>query len=147
MRDFLSNNSTVDLTTDTLSGTTANASAWLDTSGFDAAAIEVFTATVTDAGTASGFTGTLQHSDTTAAADATDVTAAEAVGGVVSLTVTADTDDDKLIGALGYLGTKRYIRINYVGTTGTNAVVRTVGRLGKPHRAPTTYVGTSVAAT
>lgn len=147
MRDSISNMSTVDMTTDTLSGTTPNASAWLDTRGFDAAAIEVMTGAVTDAGTASGFTATLQHSDTIAAADATDCVAAEAVNGTLTVTVTSDDDDNIVAGVLGYLGNKRYIRVNYVGTTGTNAVVRTIGRLSKPHRAPTTYVGTSVAAT
>ena len=147
MRDMISNFQTVDLTTDTLSGTTPNASAWLDTRGFTAAAIEVFTGAVTDAGTADGFTATLQHSDTTAAADAVDVTAAQTTNGTIAVTVTSDTADNVLAGVLGYIGIKRYIRVNYVGTTGTDAIVRTVGRLGKPHRAPTTYIGTSVAAT
>ena len=147
MRDMISNQQTVDLTTDTLSGTTPNASSWLDTRGFDAATIEVFTNTVTDAGTASGFTATLQESDTTAAADATAVAAADAVGGTLTVTVTSDSDDNVLAGKLGYLGKKRYIRVNYVGTTGTDAIVRTIGRLGRPSRAPTTYIGTAVAAT
>lgn len=147
MRDIISNMQTVDLTTDTLSGTTPNASAWLDTRGFDAAAIEIMTNAVTDAGAAAGFTATLQHSDTTAAVDATDVTAAEATNGVVTVSVTDDTNDNIVKGVLGYNGSKRYIRVNYVGTSGTDAIVRTIGRLGYPHRAPTTYVGTSVAAT
>lgn len=147
MRDLISNMQSVDLSTDTLSGTTPNASAWLDTRGFSAAAIEVMTGAVTDAGAAGGFTGTLQHSDTTADGDAADVTAAETTNGTVAVTVTSDDDDNIIAGVLGYNGNKRYIRVNYVGTTGTDAIVRTVGRLGKPHTAPTTYVGASVAAT
>jgi hypothetical protein len=147
MRDMIATFSIVDMTTDTLAGTTPNASAWLDTRGFDGAAIELLTGAVTDAGTAAGFTATLQHSDTTAAADAVAVPAVEASGGVVSLSVTSDTDDNIVKGVLGYLGSKRYIRVNYVGTAGTDAVVRTMGRLGRPHRAPTTYVGAAVAAT
>lgn len=147
MRDMISNTSTVHLTTGTLSGTTPNASAWLDTLGFDAATIEVINGAVTDAGDAGGFTATLQHSDTTANADASDVTAADAVGGTLTVTVTSDTADNVIAGALGYVGNKRYIRVNYVGTSGTNAIVTTLGRLGKPHRAPTTYIGTAVAAT
>jgi len=147
MRDLISNMQSVDLSTDTLSGVTPNASAWLDTRGFSAAAIEVMTGAITDAGTAAGFTATMQHSDTTADADAEDVTAAETTDGTIAVTVTADDDDNIIAGVLGYNGSKRYIRVNYVGTTGTNAIVRTVGRLGKPHTAPTTYVGTSVAAT
>ena len=147
MRDMISNNAAVDLGTATLSGTTPSASAWLDTRGFTAAAIEVLTGTVTDAGTAAGFTATLQHSDTTAAVDAVDVAAAEASGGVTAVTVTDDAADNVIAGVLGYLGNKRYIRVNYVGTALTAAGVRTVGRLGRPHRAPTTYIGTEVAAT
>jgi hypothetical protein len=147
MRDFISTVQTVDLTTDTLSGTTPNASSWLDTLGFDAATIEVWTNTVTDAGTAAGFTATLQHSDLITAVSAVDVPAAETVGGVNTVTVTSDDADNVLAGSIGYLGNKRYIRVNYVGTSGTNASVRTVGRLTRPHRAPTTYIGAGVAAT
>lgn len=147
MRDGISNVVLVDMTTDTLSGTTPNASAWLDTRGFDAASIIVLTNAVTDAGTASGFTGTLQESDLTTAVSATDVAVADAVGGVVTVTVTSDTDDNIIAGKVSYLGKKRYIRMNYVGTTLTDAIVRTVGMLQEPARAPTTFIGTSVAAT
>lgn len=147
MRDLISNTSSVDLDIDTLAGVTPNASSWLDTKGFGAAAIEVMTGVVTDAGTAAGFTGTLQHSDTTAASDAVAVPAAETTNGVGTVTVTLDAADNVIAGVVGYSGSKRYIRINYVGTTLTDAIVRTVGRLGKPHKAPTTYVGAAVAAT
>ncbi len=147
MRDFVSNTVTTDLTTDTLSGTTPNASAWLDTRNFGGATIEVWTNTVTDAGTASGFTGTLQESDLTTAVSATDVATTDCVGGVNTVTVTSDASDNIIAGKIGYLGSKRYIRINYVGTAATDAVVRTIGRQSHPHRAPTTYIGTSVAAT
>jgi hypothetical protein len=75
------------------------------------------------------------------------VTAAETTDGNISVTVTSDTADNVIAGVIGYNGIKRYIRVNYVGTTDTDAIVRTVGRLGKPHTAPTTYIGTSVAAT
>jgi hypothetical protein len=147
MRDLISNMSTVTLRDITLSGVTPSASAWVDTLGFGAAAIEVLIGIVTDAGTAEGFTGTLQHSDTTAAADAADVVAAETTNGTIAVTVTDDDPDNIVAGVLGYNGVKRYVRVNYVGTTGTNAIVRTVARLGKPHTAPTTYIGTSVSAT
>lgn len=146
MRDFISTVQSVDLTTDTLSGTTPNASAWLDTLGFDAASIEVWTNTVTVAGVA-GFTATLQHSDLITDVSAVAVPAAETVNGVNAVTVSSDAADNVLAGAIGYLGNKRYVRVNYVGTTNTNASVRTVGRMSRPHRAPTTYIGTAVAAT
>ena len=147
MRDLIANTVTVDLSTDTLSGVTPNQSTWVDVRDFNAAAIELFTGAVTDAGTAAGFTATLQHSDTTASADAVNVPVIETTNGVNSLTVTDDASDNLLIGVLGYNGNKRYLRFNYVGTSGTDAVVRTVARLGKPDKAPTTYVGTAVAAT
>lgn len=147
MRDSIKNASMVHLTTDTLSGTTPNASSWLDTRGFDSAEIIVVTQVVTDAGTSAGFTATLQESDTTAAADATAVAAGDAVDGTLTVTVTSDSADQTIAGVLGYLGKKRYVRVNYVGTTATDAVVTTLGRLGKPARAPTTYIGTAVAAT
>jgi hypothetical protein len=147
MRDNISNVQTVDLGKDTLSGVTPNASAWLDTLGFSSAALELLTDAVTDAGAAGGFTCTMQHSDTTAAADAADVVAADTTNGTISVTITADGDDNIVKGVVGYNGSKRYIRFNTIGTTGTDAVIRTLGRMAKPAQAPTTYVGASVAAT
>jgi len=148
MRDIVSNMTKVDLGKDTLSGVTPNASAWMDIKGYSAAALELLTDAVTDAGAAGGFTCTMQHSDTTADADAVDVPVADTTSGTVnSITITSDSDDNIIKGVVGYNGSKRYIRFNTVGTTGTDAVIRTIGCLGKPHTAPTTYVGASVAAT
>ena len=103
--------------------------------------------TVTDAGTSSGFTFTAQHSDLTTSASAAAIVAADSVDGAISLTVTADGDDNKVIGGIGYIGSKRYVRMNGVGTTGTDATVKVYGILNKPHRAKTTFVGANVAAT
>jgi len=147
MRDGISNLQLVDLSTDTLAGTTPNASAWLDTKGYDSASIIVLTGAVTDAGTTAGFTATLQESDLTTDASATAVAAADCVGGVNTVTVTSDTADNVIAGKIGYNGNARYIRVNYVGTTGTDAIVRTIGMLGEPSKAPTTFIGASVAAT
>lgn len=147
MRDGKSNMQVVHLGTLTLSGTTPNASAWVDTRGFEECTILISTNTVTDAGTTAGFTGTVQHSDLTTAASAAAIVAADTVDGVISQTVTADTDDNKDIGGVGYIGSKRYVRANFVGTTGTDAVVVVRAILGRPARAETTLVGTSVAAT
>lgn len=147
MRDMLNNKQAVMLGALTLSGVTPNATAWVDTRGFDAVTLAVLTGVITDAGAAGGFVGTLQHSDTTAAADAADVVAADTVDGTIALTVTSDDDDSVLVGGLGYRGNKRYVRINFVGTTGTDGVVNVLALLNKPHRAPTTFVGASVAAT
>jgi hypothetical protein len=147
MRDMLSNKQVVLIGTVTLSGVTPGATSWVDTRGFDACTLVLATDTVTDAGTASGFTFTAQHADDTAAASAAAIVAADSVNGAIALTVTADTDDNKLIGGIGYKGSKRYVRLNGVGTTGTDATVKVYAILNKPHRAATTFVGTAVAAT
>lgn len=147
MRDLKSNVQQVVLGTVTLSGTTPGASSWVDLRGYDSAVISLITQTVTDAGDAGGFTFTAQHSDLTTAASAAAIVAADTSDGVISLTVTADTSDDSLVGAIGYVGSKRYVRLNGVGTTGTDAVVKIVATVAMPARAETTFVGTAVAAT
>lgn len=147
MRDMLSNKQVVLLGTVTLSGTTAGATSWVDTRGFDAVTLMLATDTVTDAGATAGFTFTAQHSDLTTAASAASIVAADSVDGTIALSVTADGDDNKIIGGIGYKGSKRYVRMNGVGTTGTDATVKVYGILNKPHRAATTFVGTAVAAT
>jgi hypothetical protein len=147
MRDMLSNKQVVLLGTVTLSGVTPGATSWVDTREYDACTIVLVTQTVTDAGDSAGFTFTAQHSDLTTSASAAAITAADSVNGDISLTVTADADDDKVIGGIGYKGSKRYVRLNGVGTTGTNAVVKVLAILNKPHRAATTFVGAAVAAT
>ena len=147
MRDMLSNKQVVLLGTVTLAGVTPGATSWVDTREFDAVTLILATDTVTDAGTSAGFTFTAQHSDTTVAGDAAAIVAADAINGTIALTVTADADDNKLIGGIGYIGSKRYVRMNGVGTTNTDATVKVYGILNKPHRAKTTFVGTSVAAT
>ena len=147
MRDMLSNKQVVLLGTITLSGTTPGASSWVDTREYDACTIVLVTQTVTDAGDAAGFTFTAQHSDLTTAASAAAIASTDSVNGTIALSVTADADDDKVIGGIGYKGNKRYVRLNGVGTTGTNAVVKVMAILNKPHRAATTFVGTAVAAT
>lgn len=147
MRDMLSNKQVVLIGTVTLSGTTPGATSWVDTRGFDACTLVLATDTVTDAGTADGFTFTAQHSDSTAASSAAAIVAADSVNGTIALSVTADADDNKLIGGIGYKGSKRYVRLNGVGTTGTDATVKVYAILNVPHRAATTFVGTAVAAT
>lgn len=147
MRDMLSNKQVVLIGTVTLSGVTPGATSWVDTRGFDACTLVMATDTVTDAGTASGFTFTAQHSDLTTDVSAAAIVAADSVNGTIALSVTADGDDDKIIGGIGYKGSKRYVRLNGVGTTGTDATVKVYAILNKPHRAATTFVGTAVAAT
>ncbi len=131
----------------TLSGTTAFESNIVDVSACFALTAMLITGTITDAGTASGFTMKLQESDDTADANFTDVAAVDMVNETQTLTVTADDDDDKPIGMLGYLGTSRYVRAVVTGTTGTNATVAvTFVREGLSWEPPAS-VDTNIAAT
>jgi hypothetical protein len=132
----------------TLNGTAAVASSLVDMQGFNALEIALVTGTISDAGTASGFTVKLQESDTTAAADFTDVAAADAINGTVSVTNTTDTDDDKIIGRLGYTGRKRYVRVVATGTTNSAGALHPIARLSRSSLArPNTAIGAATAAT
>jgi hypothetical protein len=150
MRDMISNQTITRGAVQTLSGVTPNNSALFDRRGFDSLTLYLETGTVTDAGTASGFTMKLQHSDTTAAADFVDVPTAGLLpnsAGGTTVTVTTDAANGLVAGGVGYAGGKRYVRAVITGTTGTDATVQVLGMLGKPHRAPTTTVGATTAAT
>lgn len=150
MRDMLSNITLVRGAVQTLSGTTANNSALFDIRGYDAATFYVETGTVTDAGTAAGFTVKLQHSDTTVAVDFVDVPTDELLAnsdGNKTITVTSDADDDVLKSGIGYAGNKRYVRAVATGTTATAAEIQILAVLGKPHRAPVASTGVTTAAT
>ena len=144
MRDNISNVQYVNLGSLTLSGVTPGLSGYLDTRGFDAASIVVVNGTIANAGTADGFTVTLQESaDTTGAAA---VTATETVSGG-TVTVTSDDADNVVAGAVGYAGNKRYIGVTVTGTTGTDATITLLGVLSKPASAATTIAGAVVART
>ena len=65
----------------------------------------------------------------------------------ISLSSSASEVTVKLIGGIGYIGNKRYVRMNAVGTTGSDATVDVYAMLGEPAQAATTLVGTAVAAT
>jgi hypothetical protein len=118
----------------TLNGTAAVASSAIDLRGATGCEISLVTGTISDAGTASGYTVKLQHSDTLVGTDFTDVVAAETPNGVVSITNTVDTDDDKVIGVLGYTGAKRYVRVVATGTTLSAGDVHPIARLAQAAR-------------
>lgn len=128
----------------TLSGTTPAAGNIVDLQGYAAVVFSFITGTVTDAGAAAGFTIKLQESDTTAAADFTDVATADHTG---TLAVTDDTDDVAPVGMIGYTGQKRYVRAVATGTSGTNAVLSGVAILGKADYGPADDVAANIAAT
>jgi hypothetical protein len=129
----------------TLSGTTKAEGDWIDMQGWQSVTFSVGTGTVTDAGTASGFSFQVEEGDDTTDAGATAVADADLVGSESDLTVTSDTDDDKMIGSIGYIGSKRYVRMTAVGTTGTNAVVNVhaVKRMGSNMGSATIDSGTA----
>lgn len=147
MRDMISNTQSVHLGNVTVSGTTPATSAYVDLQGYDAATIMVVANTVTDAGTAAGFTVTLQESADTTAAAASTVATTDTVNGANTIAVTSDSADNTVAGGFGYVGNERYVGITVTGTTGSDADISIIAELGKPHKAPTTYVGTSVART
>lgn len=147
MRDMISNKQVVHLGNVAVSGTTPATSAYVDVRDFDACTIVIVNNTVTDAGTASGYTITLQESADTAAASAAAVASGDAVGGTTTVTVTSDSADNTVAGALGYNGNERYVGITVTGTSGSDADISVLAVLNKPHRAATTFIGTAVART
>jgi hypothetical protein len=129
----------------TLSGTTPANTSLIDMQGFSALTVALTTGTVTDAGTAAGFTLKLQHSDTTVGTDFVDCATSDVIG--ANLAVTEDADDDKAIGTIGYRGNKRYVRAVITGTTGTDAVVVVFGIKERAATRAVTAIAAAVAAT
>lgn len=148
MFDTVNSSSWVLLGKLTLSGTSTVTTSLVDLQGYNACDLAFINATVTDAGTASGFTVKLQEADVTTGTSFTDVATADAVNGTVTTTTTADTDDDKLTAVLGYVGSKRYVRASATGTTLSDAVVYVLARRSRSGLSrPNTIVGTATAAT
>lgn len=129
----------------TLSGTTKASGDWIDMQGWNALTFVVSTGTVTDAGTASGFTFQVEEGDDTTDAGATAVADDDLIGLESDLTVTDDAADNDLIGSIGYRGTKRYVRMTATGTTGTDAVVtvQATKRVGGAEGTATIDAGTA----
>lgn len=147
-RDLKNNIQVVHLGNLSLSGATPAASDWVDTKGFDTCTFVAVNNTITDAGTASGYSFEVQENDDTTDAGATAVADAELLGSESDLTVTSDGADDALAGIIGYVGNARYARLEGTGTTGTNADVSVIAILSNGAQMPTNSgVGTSVAAT
>lgn len=131
----------------TLSGTTAATGNIVDVVDCSTVTFLFQTGTVTDAGTAAGFAVEIQESDTTADADFTAVVDNDLVGLESELTVTVDGDDDRAVGSLGYIGSKRYVRAVVTGTTGTDATVAGVWALQQPRYAPADVAAANITAT
>ncbi len=147
MRDMLHNKTVTHLGNVTVSGTTPATSSYVDIRGYDACTIFVVNNTVTDAGTAAGYTITLQESVDTTDAAATTVATTDTVDGSNTITVTSDSADNTNAGGLGYRGDDRYVGITVTGTTGSDADISVFAVQNKPHAAKTTFIGTAVART
>lgn len=131
----------------TLSGTTKAEGDWIDMQGWQSLTFSVSTGTVTDAGTASGFSFQVEEGDDTTDAGATAVADADLIGSEADLTVTSDDDDNVMVGSIGYRGSKRYVRMTAVGTTGTNAVVTVHATKRKGANMGTATIDAGTAAT
>ena len=90
---------------------------------------------------------TLQESADPTRDGAGTVDVADEVDGNVTLTETADDNDDDMLGGFGYKGSNRYVGVTVTGTTASDAEIHVVAILNKPHRAATTFNGTAVART
>lgn len=147
-RDLKNNIQVVHLGSLTLSGTTPAATAWVDTRGFDSCTFVQINGVITDAGTTAGFAATVEDSNDTAASGAVVVADEELIGLESALIVTSDTADDVVSGIIGYKGAKRYCRLAYLGTTGTDGIVTVIAILHNGALMPTNSgIGTKVAAT
>lgn len=131
----------------TLSGTTPATGNIVDVADYAAATFALITGVVTDAGATAGITFVVQESDTTVAGDFSAVADADLVGTEAGLAVAVDTLDGVAIGTVGYIGTKRYVRVVATGTTGTDATVAGVWVLQAPRYAPKGDAAANIAAT
>ncbi len=131
----------------TLSGTSPATGNIVDVRDYGAATFALITGTVADAGDTAGITFVVEESDTTADADFSAVADADLVGTEAGLAVTADGSDDTAVGSIGYIGTKRYVRVVATGTTGTDATLAGVWILQKPRYAPMGDAADEIAAT
>mgnify|MGYP001135065930 CR=1 FL=1 len=99
----------------------------VDLAGFSAAMVVINTGAIAGAG---DFGAKLQHSDTATSGDFVDVPADD-VQGVAPATLTADGSFK-----LGYIGSKRYIRIALTKAGGTSIAAGAIVFKGMPALAP-----------
>ena len=125
-------------------GTDATSSL-LDVSDYNGVEVDAIVGALTGTLGASNYlTPILQESNTTAAADFTTVASADMIGG---FTVIDSATEDSVIQRVGYIGTKRYLRVtfDYTGTISAG-ITGAIGILGLPKEAPTSAVA-AVSAT
>ncbi len=106
----------------------------VDRRGFDSVAFIILTGALTDADAT--FAVTLQHGNDPALTDAAAVPPAQMSGTLAAASFTFN-DDDKLR-KLGYLGSRRYLRLTITPTNNSAAAsIAAVALLGHPYNGPT----------
>lgn len=114
----------------------------LDTAGFDGAMVAVSIGAITGGGASDYLTPVLQECATTEADDFTEVDSGDIVGAFTK--IDSSSTEDSVTQVVGYIGGKRYIRVNLdfsAGTTSspiTACPVSVVGILGKAGYKPAT---------
>lgn len=144
-RDLYSNITTVMLKEPADDAGSDATSSLLDTAGFSGVEVDVIIGALTGTLGASNYlTPTLQECATTEADDFTDVAAANMLG---ALSVVDASTEDSVIQRVGYIGTKRYLRVklDYTGTISAG-ITGAFGILGLPTSAPVSAVA-AVSAT
>lgn len=107
----------------------------LDTFDFNAAEICVLVGALTGVSSSNYLTPILQESDSTTASDFTTVASSDMHGAFTKIDA---TDEDQLVQMVGYIGSKRYLRVklDYTGTI-TAALVAVIGIVGRARIAGT----------
>ena len=131
----------------TLSGVTPAKGNIVNLDGYESATFALARGTVTDAGTASGIVFEVQESDSTADTGFTAVANADLLGLETSLSILVDSSDDQPVATIGYVGSKKYVRVVATGSTGTDAAVYGVWVLGHANLKPAGGVNANIAAT
>ena len=107
-----------------ITSNTTTSGATVDMQGYDACEFVVQSGTLTDG----SYAINVQHGDLANASDMADAATADLVGAEPTF---AATDDDKLK-RVGYIGSKRYVRIQIVSTgTTTGGTLGAVAILGR----------------
>lgn len=117
-----------------LYATAHNGDAYVDISGYEAVRIQIFSGTITD-GTLATFElkESDDHSTFTAVADA-DLLGSES---------TFAAAEDNILKEFGYIGSKRYLRVDlksYTGSPGTGGIFGAIVLRARPRHVPVTQV-------
>ena len=114
-----------------------HSSDWLDLQGFEGGCISAIIGALTGVDGSNYVTPILQESDTTADTDASAVAAANMIG---SFTKVDSTSEDSVVQTVGYIGSKRYIRVkfDYTGTAISAGICGAIGIVGNARRSPVT---------